>query len=205
MDVARCAVYEQPEANTDCPTMTNAADARARLFDIIKSKSFVRGHVVLASGKESDHYFDMKPSMFDPEGAELLAELLYARIASVDGDIVGGLEMGAVPLITPISIASRRAGRPLPGFFVRKTVKDHGTKKLVEGLSDVKGKRVVIVEDVTTTGGSAMKAVEALTAAGATIVLVISILDREENAKKIYADAGIPFASLFKASEFLKA
>ncbi|MBL8846292.1 MAG: orotate phosphoribosyltransferase [Hyphomicrobium zavarzinii] len=185
--------------------MTNAADARARLFDIIKSKSFVRGHVVLASGKESDHYFDMKPSMFDPEGAELLAELLYARIASVDGDIVGGLEMGAVPLITPISIASRRAGRPLPGFFVRKTVKDHGTKKLVEGLSDVKGKRVVIVEDVTTTGGSAMKAVEALTAAGATIVLVISILDREENAKKLYADAGIPFASLFKASEFLKA
>ncbi len=185
--------------------MTNAADARARLFDIIKSKSFARGHVVLASGQESDHYFDMKPSMFDPEGADLLAELIFARLAGVEADIVGGLEMGAVPLITPISIASRRAGRPLPGFFVRKTVKDHGTKKLVEGLSDIKGKRVVIVEDVTTTGGSAMKAVEALTAAGATVTLVISILDREQNAAKLYADAGIPFASLFKASEFLNA
>jgi orotate phosphoribosyltransferase len=185
--------------------MTNATDARARLYDIIKSKSFVRGHVVLASGKESDHYFDMKPSMFDPEGADLLADLIFARISGIEADIVGGLEMGAVPLITPISIASRRAGRPLPGFFVRKTVKDHGTKKLVEGLSDVAGKRVVIVEDVTTTGGSAMKAVEALTAAGAKIVLVISILDREENAAKLYADAGIPFASLFTASEFLKA
>jgi orotate phosphoribosyltransferase len=184
--------------------MTNA-DARARLYDIVKSKSFVRGHVVLASGKESDHYFDMKPSMFDPEGAEILAELISARIAETGADIVGGLEMGAVPLITPVSIASRRAGRSLPGFFVRKTVKDHGTKKLVEGLSDIAGKRVAIVEDVTTTGGSAMKAVEALTAAGAKIVLVISILDREEGATALYAEAGIPFVSIFKASEFLNA
>lgn len=184
--------------------MTNT-DARARLYDIVKSKSFVRGHVVLASGKESDHYFDMKPSMFDPEGAEILAELISARIAETGADIVGGLEMGAVPLITPVSIASRRAGRSLPGFFVRKTVKDHGTKKLVEGLSDIAGKRVAIVEDVTTTGGSAMKAVEALTAAGAKIVLVISILDREEGATALYAEAGIPFVSIFKASEFLNA
>ena len=185
--------------------MTNATDARARLYEIIKAKSFVRGHVVLASGKESDHYFDMKPSMFDPEGADLLAELIFARIAATEADIVGGLEMGAVPLITPVSIAGLRAGRQLPGFFVRKAVKDHGTKKLVEGLADIAGKRVAIVEDVTTTGGSAMKAVEALTAAGAKIVLVISILDREEGAAKLYADAGIPFRSLFKASEFLKA
>lgn len=184
--------------------MTKPTDAHARLYEIIKSKSFVRGHVVLASGKESDHYFDMKPSMFDPEGADLLADLIFERIAGVEADIVGGLEMGAVPLITPISIASRRAGRPLPGFFVRKTVKDHGTKKLVEGLRDVAGKRVVIVEDVTTTGCSAMKAVEALTAAGATITLVISILDREEGASNLYASAGIPFQSLFTASEFLK-
>jgi orotate phosphoribosyltransferase len=180
------------------------AEARARLFAIIRAKSFVRGHVVLASGKESDHYFDMKPAMFDPEGAELLAELIFARIAEAGADCVGGLEMGAVPLITPISIASRRAGRALPGFFVRKTVKDHGTKKLVEGLSDVKGKRVAIVEDVTTTGGSAMKAVEALQAAGAKIALVISILDREEGAGELYAAAGIPFQSLFKAGEFLR-
>ena len=184
--------------------MTSSTDARARLYEIIKAKSFVRGHVVLASGKESDHYFDMKPAMFDPEGAELLAELIFARLEGVEADIVGGLEMGAVPLITPISIASRRAGRPLPGFFVRKAAKDHGTRKLIDGASDVKGKRVVIVEDVTTTGGSAMKAAEALTAAGATITLVISILDREEGAAALYDGAGIPFQSLFTASDFLK-
>jgi orotate phosphoribosyltransferase len=185
--------------------MSNGTAAkRQRLFEIIRTKSFVRGHVVLASGKESDHYFDMKPSMFDPEGAEILAELIFERVDTIAADCVGGLEMGAVPLITPISIASRRAGRPIPGFFVRKTVKDHGTKKLVEGMTDVKGKRVAIVEDVTTTGGSAMKAVEALQAAGAKIVLVISILDREEGASHLYLEAGIPFQSLFKASEFLK-
>jgi orotate phosphoribosyltransferase len=205
VDATAFAVYEQPERQSGLEPMTSTADARARLYDIVKTKSFVRGHVVLASGKESDHYFDMKPSMFDPEGAEILADLIYAKIAETDADIVGGLEMGAVPLITPVSIASRRAGRPLPGFFVRKAVKDHGTKKLIDGLADVKGKRVAIVEDVTTTGGSAMKAVEALTAAGASIVLVVSILDREEGAAKLYADAGIPFASLFKASEFLQA
>lgn len=182
----------------------DAENARARLFDIIKQKSFVQGHVVLASGKESDHYFDMKPSMFDPEGAEILAELITARVMPFDVHCIGGLEMGAVPLITPISIASRRKGKAIPGFFVRKAVKDHGTKKLVEGLSDVAGKRVAIVEDVTTTGGSAMKAVKALEEAGAKIALVISILDREEGAEALYAEAGIPFQSLFKASEFLK-
>jgi orotate phosphoribosyltransferase len=186
--------------------MTTAfGDKRARLFEIIRTKSFVRGQVVLASGKVSDHYFDMKPTMFDPEGAELLSELILERLAPLNADYVGGLEMGAVPLITPISIASRRAGRPMPGFFVRKTVKEHGTKKLVEGVSDLKGKRVAVVEDVTTTGASAMKAVEALKEAGASIALVISMLDREEGAAKLYADAGIPFQSLFKASEFLRA
>ena len=179
-------------------------DARARLFEIIKERSLVRGRVVLASGKVSDHYFDMKPTMFDPEAAELLSELILARLEGVAVDYVGGLEMGAVPLITPIAIASRRAGRPMPGFFVRKAVKDHGTKRLVEGVSDVRAKRVAIVEDVTTTGASAMKAVEALREAGATIPLVISILDREEGAGQLYAGAGIPFQSLFKASEFLK-
>lgn len=180
------------------------SELRTKLFDIIKTKSFVRGHVVLASGKESDHYFDMKPSMFDPLGADLLAALLLERISAFDADYVGGLEMGAVPLITPISIASLKAGKPLPGFFVRKTVKDHGTKKLVEGQSDINGKKVVIVEDVTTTGGSAMKAVRALEEGGAKVVLVISILDREENAAALYGEAGIPFQSLFRASEFLK-
>jgi orotate phosphoribosyltransferase len=112
--------------------------------------------------------------------------------------------MGAVPLIAPVAMLSPKFGRPLPGFFVRKAVKDHGTKKRVDG-TDIAGKTVVILEDVTTTGGSAMDAVRAVTEAGANVALVISILDRGEGAAELYAAAGIPFKSLFTAAEFLSA
>ena len=170
---------------------------------IIQEKSFRRGDITLSSGKKSTFYFDMKPSMFDPEGAHLISDLLLASLDGVPCDLVGGLEMGAVPLISPLSIKSYQAGKPLPGFFVRKTVKEHGTKKLIEGVADVKGKSVVIVEDVTTTGQSAMKATKALEAAGATVALVISIVDREDGAAELYREAGIAFAPLFTASDFL--
>ncbi len=114
-----------------------------------------------------------------------------------------GLEMGAVPLIAPVAIKSRETGRPLMGFFVRKAPKDHGTKQRIEGL-DIAGKIAVIVEDVTTTGGSAMQAVEQVRAAGGKVALVLSILDRGEGAAELYAAAGVPFKSLFRAEEFLR-
>jgi orotate phosphoribosyltransferase len=176
---------------------------RARLLEIVRAKSFVKGDVVLASGERSTYYFDMKPSMFDPEGAALLCDLIFARLKTIACDFVGGLEMGAVPLISPLNAKSFAAGRPIAGFFVRKQPKGHGTKKRIEGVSDLSGKSVVIVEDVTTTGGSAMIAVKELQEAGATVTLVISILDREQGAAALYKEAGIPFQSLFKASDFL--
>ncbi|HXG78972.1 MAG TPA: orotate phosphoribosyltransferase [Methyloceanibacter sp.] len=179
-------------------------DARKKLFALLKEKAFRRGRVVLASGRESDYYFDMKPAMLDPEGAALLAELILLEIQGIRADCVGGLEMGAVPLIAPVAMQSRKFGRPLPGFFVRKTVKDHGTRKRVDG-NDIAGKSVIILEDVTTTGTSAMDAVKAVTEAGAKVSLVISILDRGEGAAELYAKAGIPFKSLFRAEEFLSA
>ena len=178
-------------------------NARERLFAILKEKAFRRGKVILASGRESDYYFDMKPAMLDPNGAALMAELILQHIQDVKADCVGGLEMGAVPLIAPVAMQSRKFGRPLPGFFVRKTVKDHGTKKRVDG-NDIAGKTVIILEDVTTTGASAMDAVKAVTDAGAKVALVISILDRGEGAADLYAKAGIPFKSLFTAEQFLR-
>lgn len=183
--------------------MSDIAVQRAKLRDIIQRLSFFRGDITLASGKKSTFYFDMKPSMFDPNGADLMSDLIVERLKDVPCDLVGGLEMGAVPLISPIGIKSLKTSRPMPGFFVRKAVKDHGTKKLIDGVGDVKGKSVVIVEDVTTTGQSAMQAVRALEAAGAKITLVISIVDREDGAEDLYREAGIPFAPLFKAHEFL--
>jgi orotate phosphoribosyltransferase len=179
-------------------------EARNKLFVLLKEKAFRRGRVVLASGRESDFYFDMKPAMLDPDGAALMAELILQQIQDVKTDCIGGLEMGAVPLIAPVAMLSPKFGRPLPGFFVRKAVKDHGTKKRVDG-TDIAGKTVVILEDVTTTGGSAMDAVRAVTEAGANVALVISILDRGEGAAELYAAAGIPFKSLFTAAEFLSA
>jgi orotate phosphoribosyltransferase len=181
----------------------NRLDLRQRLFDLIKERSFRRGTFTLASGKESAYYFDSKPTMLHPEGASLLAELIVDELRDVWADCVGGLEMGAVPLIAPVAIRSLEAGRPLLGFFVRKVPKDHGTKQRIEGL-DVSGKTAVILEDVTTTGGSAMQAVEEVRAAGGTVALVLAILDRGEGAAELYAAAGVPFRSLFRAEEFLR-
>jgi orotate phosphoribosyltransferase len=179
-------------------------EARDRLFALLKEKAFRRGRVVLASGRESDFYFDMKPAMLDPDGAALMAELILQQLQDVTADCVGGLEMGAVPLIAPVAMRSPDFGRHLPGFFVRKAIKDHGTKKRVDG-ADIAGKTVIILEDVTTTGASAMDAVKAVEEAGAKVVLVMSILDRGEGAADLYAAAGIPFKSLFRAEEFLAA
>jgi orotate phosphoribosyltransferase len=177
-------------------------ERRNRLYMLLRERAFRRGRVVLASGKESDYYFDMKPAMLDPDGASLMAELILQEIQGLNVDAVGGLEMGAVPLIAPVAMKSPAFGRYLPGFFVRKAVKDHGTQKRVDG-NDITGKSVVILEDVTTTGGSAMDAVKAVEEAGAKVALVVSILDRGEGAAELYEKAGIPFKSLFKAEEFL--
>jgi orotate phosphoribosyltransferase len=177
-------------------------ERRNSLFNLLKLRAFRRGLIVLASGKESDYYFDMKPAMLDPEGAGLLAELILEELQGVSADCIGGIEMGAVPLIAPVAMRSLDFERYLSGFFVRKAVKDHGTKKRIDG-TDIAGKTVVILEDVTTTGGSAMDAVNAVQDAGAKVALVLSILDRGEGAAELYAKAGIPFKSLFRAEEFL--
>ncbi|MGH6736516.1 MAG: orotate phosphoribosyltransferase [Methyloceanibacter sp.] len=178
------------------------AELRNKLFMLLRERAFRRGKVVLASGRESDYYFDMKPAMLDPDGAGLMADLFLHEIQGISADAVGGIEMGAVPLIAPVAMRSTSFGRYLPGFFVRKAVKDHGTKKRIDGV-DIAGKTVVILEDVTTTGGSAMEAVKAVEEAGAKVALVISILDRGEGAAELYAQNGVPFKSLFKAEEFL--
>lgn len=179
---------------------------RARLHEIIRTRSFGRGEVRLASGRVSDFYFDMKPSMLHPEGALLIARLFYGEIAGSGADLVGGLEMGAVPITGAVSLYSEQQGRPIGGIFVRKAVKEHGAKKRIEGLprgESVAGRTVMVVEDVTTTGESALAAVDVLVEAGAKVVGVVSIVDRGEGAVETFAARGLPFRALFSASEFL--
>jgi orotate phosphoribosyltransferase len=123
-------------------------------------------------------------------------------------DYIGGLEMGAVPLASAAAAASHWRGRPIAATFVRKRPKDHGAQKLVEGLmktESLNGKSVVILEDVTTTGGSAIQAAEAIKAEGGKVMLVLSVVDRLEGAAEAFAAAGLPFRALFTAEEFLRA
>jgi orotate phosphoribosyltransferase len=190
-------------SNQDGPH-SGADDMRGKLFALIKARSFRRGTIALASGRTSEFDFDMKPTMFDPAGASYLAELILESITALPVDYIGGLAIGAVPLIGSVTMLSHRHGRPIPGFFVRAQVKDHGTKRKIEGTSEsLKDKNVVILEDVTTTGGSAMTAVNAAVEEGARVVLVLTVVDRLEGAIEQFRREGIPFQSIFTAAEFL--
>lgn len=185
---------------------TDRAGKRARLIEIVKARSFQEGpEMRLASGKLSTFYFNMKPTMLDSEGAHLIASLILDQLEGVDADLIGGLEMGAVPIAASVTAVAHAHGRKLPAFFVRKQAKEHGTKSLIEGLArdeSMAGKRVVIVEDVTTTGGSAIKAAEAIRASGATIVRVITIVDRQDGADDAFKAADMDFRPLLTLADF---
>jgi len=191
---------------TNTITLPYPAAARARLKEIIATRSFGRGEITLASGRKSDFYFNLKPTMLDPEGAALLAQLSLEALASENLDAIGGLEMGAVPISGAVAAMSWISGKPLPNFFVRKKPKEHGAKLLVEGLmkgESLSGKTVAIVEDVTTTGESALKAAVAAQESGAKVSLILTVVDRQEGATETFQKAGFRFQPLFTADEFL--
>ena len=183
-----------------------------RLVEMVKKVSYLEGsenEFTLASGRKSRHFFDMKPLMMDPEGSTLLAELMEIYLDDLEPDFVGGLELGAVPL-TAIAItgnAKSTKGSKRKGFMVRKEPKGRGGKKTsnppgIEGTSLAEGGKIVVLEDVTTTGGSAIKAVKMIKSeTNCEILGVLAILDREEGGKEAFNDAGIPFESLLNLSD----
>lgn len=183
-------------------------DMHNQLKAIISDKSYQFGEeITLASGKKSRHYFNMKPTMLDPTGAFLIAHLMLDTVDSFNQqfDAIGGLELGAVPIASAIAPISHIRGTPIKAFLIRKKAKDHGTQSLVEGLKkgeSLKGKNIIIVEDVTTTGGSAIKAIQAVRNEGAIVNHVITILDREEGAKQAFSIENIELTSLLTKSDF---
>jgi orotate phosphoribosyltransferase len=187
--------------------MADASAVRNRLIEIVNKRSFsTGGETKLVSGRSTTFYFNMKPTMLDPEGGHLIATLILDALEGSDVDLIGGLEMGAVPLAVAVAVSSQIKGWPLRAFFVRKQAKEHGAKKLVEGLApgeSLQGKRIVVLEDVTTTGGSAMKAIETLKDEGAIISRVITVVDRLEGAADAFKVAGIPFSALLTTDDFL--
>jgi orotate phosphoribosyltransferase len=186
--------------------MSTAVD-RFRLIEIIKQRSVSTGiEFKLASGRTSQFYCNLKPTILHPEGAHLIGALICDAIAELDPDLVGGLEIGAVPIAAVVAAISHSRGRHLPAFFVRKQVKSHGTGSLIEGLmrgESLEGKRVIILDDVTTTGGSTLKAVEAVRAEGGRVIRVVAVVDREEGAADALMAAGLEFTALILAAELL--
>ena len=174
---------------------------RERLIAIIRRQSLLRNRdFVLASGRSSNFFFDMKRTMFDSEGAALLADLLFAAIKEDDVEYIGGLETGAIPIVAALCARSWPE-KPVKGFFVRKENKGHGTDQRIDGLLQ-RGSKVILFEDVTTTGGSAMQAVNQARQLDCTVLKVVSVVDRLEGAEENFRAAGIKFDSLFTWRDF---
>jgi orotate phosphoribosyltransferase len=178
------------------------------LFDLIRERSFRRGKFKLASGRESELYFNLKPTMMAPKGALLSARALLARVWPEGAEYVSGLEMGAVPAIAALAAISQSDGRPVKTFFVRKQPKGYGTMDMIEGLApneSLARKRVMVIDDVATSGGSILKAVDAVRAAGASVNTALVLIDREEGASEALAAQNLRLLSVFKGKEFLEA
>lgn len=170
----------------------------AELLRLITDKAVVHGRVVLSSGKEADFYVDLRQVTLDGEAAPLVGDVMLDVTADLDYDVVGGLTLGADPVATAMMHAAARRGRHLDACVVRKAGKAHGLQRRVEG-PDVAGRRVLAVEDTSTTGGSVLTAVEALREAGAEVVAVAVIVER--GAAPRIAEEGLPYRAAYTLSD----
>lgn len=179
---------------------------RARLLELLRSLSFERRKVVLASGKESDFYIDCKRTALTAEGHVLIGRCLYERIRRIRPPVraVGGLTLGADPLASAVALTSFLQGQPVDAFIVRKEPKGHGTGQWIEGRATIPdGSRVAVLEDVVTTGGSALKAIERCRSENLEVVGCFALVDRDEGGRQAIEAVGVPVDALFSRGEFL--
>jgi orotate phosphoribosyltransferase len=177
--------------------MIFTSTAKPRLVELVKELAVVHGKVTLSSGIEADYYVDLRRATLHHEAAPLIGQVMLDMLDAAgitDFDAVGGLTMGADPVATAILHQAAARGRKVDAFVVRKAAKAHGMGRQVEG-PDVKGKRVIVVEDTSTTGGSPLTAAEALVNAGAIIVAVATVVDRSTGAQKVIEEAGYQYFS----------
>lgn len=179
---------------------------RDRLLELLRERSFARKKVVLASGKESDFFIDCKQTVLSAEGHALVGAVMLAAVDGLGGcDAVAGVELGGCPLASAVALVSFQRGAPKDAVYVRKEVKDHGSRRMLEGDSRLApGARIVILEDVTTTGGSTLKAAEKVKAAGYAIAGVVTLVDRLEGGREAIEGAGLPLVSIYTRRDFIK-
>jgi len=177
-----------------------------RLIQILSERSFERRKVILASGKESDFFVDCKQTILTAEGHAILGELMFSALDELGAvDAVAGVELGGCPLASAVSLVSFQKGKPLPALYVRKERKDHGTGKRIEGDKALRpGLRVALLEDVVTTGGSSLKALDVLREAGCEVAGIVAIVDRLEGGAEAIEAAGVPLVSLTTRKDFIK-
>ncbi|MEU5977510.1 orotate phosphoribosyltransferase [Streptomyces sp. NPDC047315] len=176
-------------------------DVRADLLQQIKDKAVVHGKVTLSSGIEADYYVDLRRITLDGTAAPLVGRVMSDLTAELDFDCVGGLTLGADPVAAAVLHAAAADGRRVDAFVVRKAAKAHGMQRRVEG-PDIKGRRCLVVEDTSTTGGSPLTAVEAVREAGGEVVAVATIVDRATGAgEKISSTAGVPYLYAYSLDE----
>lgn len=173
--------------------------ARDRLRDLFHARALQFGDFTLASGKKSKYYINSKRVLFHAEAITLLGDLLLDATKDLSVQAVGGLEVGAIPMTATVLTAYHRAGRPMEGFFVRKQAKGHGSRDRLEGQVNP-GDAVVVVDDVLTTGGSVVQAIEVVEAAGATVARIVCICDRLQGAAA--ALAKYDYRPLFTVRDF---
>ncbi len=175
-------------------------ETREKLLAAIREKAYREGDFTLASGQRSDYYVDCKEVTLDADGSLLVGRAIYGLIKDWGVSSAGGMAAGSVPISTAVSLVSALEGKPIANFFVRNQAKDHGTGKRVEGKIG-QGAKVVIVEDVVSTGGSSLRAIDAVREAGAEIIGLVSIVDREMGGAEAFEKEGIPYTPLFTISQ----
>ncbi len=177
---------------------------REELVKILKEKSLITNvERVLTSGRTSNYYIDAKMTTLDPKGSNLVAKLILEVLKSYDVDAVGGFTLGADPIVSAVAALSAETERPLPAFIVRKEPKKHGERKMIEGPFQ-KGWKVVVIDDVVTTGGSTLKACQAVEEEGGKVALTLAIVDRLEGGRENLEAKGYKFISLLTKNDLLK-
>ena len=175
---------------------------KRRLAKLLLKKSYREGEFTLSSGQKTDYYFDCRQTALHPEGAWMIGNLFANIIQDIPAEAIGGMTMGADPLVTATALIAWQQGRPLAGLLVRKEAKGYGAKQYIEGLANVMpGDRVIMLEDVVTSGASVLKACLRAQEAGLTIAAVCAILDREEGGREAVSAAGFELKSLFTRPE----
>jgi orotate phosphoribosyltransferase len=182
-----------------------SGSAHARLFELLRTRSFERKRVTLASGRESDFFIDCKQAVLTAEGHALVGVAMLDALARLPAcDAVAGVELGGCPLASAVALTSFQRGAPLDAVYVRKDAKDHGSRRTLEGNTRLAaGARMVLLEDVVTTGGSTLSAAAKLRAAGYVVSGVVALVDRLEGGRDAIEADGLPLVALFTRADFI--